>query len=371
MISKIGMIGMIEVRRLGPALSLALVFGAVGCALETGENERFSAPPPKRAGSVVVAGCTLDERQTGTLATAAAHAVLSEVILLCPAFDAEGTLWPTDHAPVAAQVSSLHALGYKVTIAIGANDATGLPLPAPQLASLLARPDKREAMIAETVGFEVGQDRFDVALPTLDNRSAIDLTAFVSGLSSAARPRRVGIFAPPSSTLPSDLPGGQAYELRALDSVVDRIRLMTLDYSCCGAPSGPTTDPGWAVDVARTTRDVAPRATLDIAYPLYGYDFDGDREKDLSYGDAEALAAVAHVTPVRGPTSALHFHYLDGAGHTHEVWFDDATSTTRALAAWTADVLPANVGVVYYGLGGEDPSLFAALASAAVQGIKP
>ena len=46
----------------------------------------------------------------------------------------------------------------------------------------------------------------------------------------------------------------------------------------------------------------------------------------------------------------------------HETWFDDATSTSWALAAWDTQTLPASVGVVYWGLGAEDPALWDTIA---------
>lgn len=50
--------------------------------------------------------------------------------------------------------------------------------------------------------------------------------------------------------------------------------------------------------------------------------------------------------------------YLAFGGEQHQLWFDDAESTGRALGAWSYDVLPSDVGVLFYGLGAEDPALF-------------
>jgi spore germination protein YaaH len=46
----------------------------------------------------------------------------------------------------------------------------------------------------------------------------------------------------------------------------------------------------------------------------------------------------------------------------HTVWVDDARSLGRTLGAWQTEALGAEIGVVYFGLGAEDPSLFSTLA---------
>jgi hypothetical protein len=125
---------------------------------------------------------------------------------------------------------------------------------------------------------------------------------------------------------------------------------------------GPTIDPGWAVDAARLALTDAPGA-VDIAYPLYGTDFGPRGPRSVSWLEATALAKSAGVDIQRGPTTAPFLRYPSFGGELHELWFDDAESTARALGAWTYDALPQEVGVVYYGLGAEEPSLFERLST--------
>jgi hypothetical protein len=148
--------------------------------------------------------------------------------------------------------------------------------------------------------------------------------------------------------------------LPALARYVDRMRVMTLDFSE-GGPPGPTIDPGWAVDAARLAK--ASFARVDVAYPLYGTDFGPRGQRTATYLEARGASAMYGVPVMRGPTGAPYVQFFPEAGEEHELWFDDALSTGRALGGWTPDVLPLDVGVLFYGLGAEDPKLWDLLAS--------
>jgi spore germination protein YaaH len=80
----------------------------------------------------------------------------------------------------------------------------------------------------------------------------------------------------------------------------------------------------------------------------------------VSVIEARGLASTYGARLERGPTGTLFFRYVAG-GETHELWFDDTESTGRALGAF-AESLPSDVGILYYGLGAEDPTLFSTLA---------
>ena len=60
----------------------------------------------------------------------------------------------------------------------------------------------------------------------------------------------------------------------------------------------------------------------------------------------------------RGPTGTAFVPYRLFGNESHQLWFDDAESTGRVLGAWTPEVLPLDVGVLFYGLGAEDPAMF-------------
>jgi len=312
---------------------------------------------PARRGAVLVDGCVLDTWQTSTLASAATRKVVQEVILLCLVPRLDGTVGPRDPSAVAALgslVQKLQAEGYRVHLGISFTDESGQRYDGAQTAGFLAVPAWRTQLVASLAPLLGTAEGIELDLQSLPNEADAGVTALVSALSTSLRPTRtLGIFMPPSVTAPSDISGGDAFSRRALAPFVDRMRIMTLDYS--SAP-GPTIDPGWAVDAVRFAANAYPN--VDLAYPLYGTDFGPDGHRSVTYTEAIGISRI-HDAPIeRGPTGAPHVGY-DG----HELWFDDADSTGRALAAWSPDVLPTTVGVLFYGLGAEDPTLFEKLAA--------
>ncbi|MDB4946295.1 MAG: hypothetical protein JWP97_5829 [Labilithrix sp.] len=322
-----------------------------------------SPPLPARAGAVIVDGCVLDSWQRSTLATPAARRVLQEVVLLCLVPRVDGTVGPRDpsaQGALARLLGDLRTLGYRATLGVAFTDETGQRYDGAQTEAFLADPAWR-ARFEETLATAAAPaDGIDLDLQQLTNAARDSVSALVTEVSAAVRPaHRLDVLVPPSVTYPSDLPGGDAFDRHVLAGTVDRLRVMTLDYS--ERTPGPTLDPGWAVDAARLALVSTPN--VDVALPLYGTDFGPRGVRPTTYLEAIGLAAVTHAAIERGPTTAPFFRYADEAGEAHELWFDDAESTATALGAWRHDVLPANVGVVYYGLGAEAPTLFEDLAA--------
>jgi hypothetical protein len=356
------------------AFAIGLAIPAGGCGMQSGDTvERFGPNGadviPKRRGSVVVEGCTLDGYQRDVLAGAAARAVLQEVLLVCPTLDENGAVAPADTASrdaLATLVGKLRADGYRVSLAIGAKDADGSTPTAHALANRFADAKFQTQALSSLATIATYADGLELALPPIDGQARTAVTSFVDALATAIRPvKRLGLFAPPSYTSPSDLADADTWDLKAIAHDLDRVRLMTLDYSCCGAPPGPTTDSGWAVQVLRTARAKAPTASYDLALPLYGYDFAGGAATPLGFLDAQATAQVHGATPSRLPIGELSFAYTDADGRAHQVIYEDATSLTRDLMAWDATTVPGDVGITFYGLGTEDPALFPKLAGTA------
>ena len=311
---------------------------------------------PARAGTVLVDGCVLDTWQTSTLASAATRKVVQEVVLLCLVPRLDGTVGPRDPSALLALgslVQKLQAEGYRVHLGISFTDESGQRYDGEQTGRFLASETWRTQLVGSLAPLLGTAEGIELDLQFLPNSAQADVTALVSALSTSLRPSRtLGIFVPPSTTSPSDIAGGDAFSRTALAPFVDRMRIMTLDYS---TSPGPTIDPGWAVDAVRFASNVP---NIDIAYPLYGTDFGPDGHRSVTYTEAIGVSQIHGVPVSRGPTGAPHVAY-DG----HDLWFDDADSTGRALAAWSSDVLPLSVGVLFYGLGAEDPTLFEKLAA--------
>jgi spore germination protein YaaH len=322
---------------------------------------------PARRGTVIVDGCQLDAWQQSTLLDPRTRRVVAEVVMLCLVPRTSGEIGPADpsaRAGIASTVALLREQGYRAKLGVAFTDETGARYDGRQTLTLLQDSSFRATAIAGLVTAAQLADGLDLDLQNLPDDARVAVTTFVRELSSALRPaRELTMWIPPSVTVPSDLPGGEAFDVAALADLVDRMHVGTLDFSCCGVPPGPTLDSGWAVDAARQARRFGPRVPLDVAVPLYGTDFSSLGQRTTSWYEARALAELHRASIARGLTGAPHFGYTDDAGRPHDLWFDDTESTTRVLRAWDTVTLPIEVGVVFYGLGAEEPTLFSTLSA--------
>jgi spore germination protein YaaH len=345
------------------ALALAFASSVLGCSTSSGESIdsvalRAESPLPVRHGTVIVDGCVLDPWQRATLAGGGARRVIQEVVMLCLVPRLDGTVGPRDPSTqrnLASLVDDLRKDGYRVHFGVAFTDETGQRYDGAQTSTFIADATWRRNFRDTLVTAVAPADGVELDLQGLPEAARQTVTALVTEIAQAVRPaKRLGVFVPPSVATPSDLPGGEAFARVELGKQVDRMRVMTLDFSDKGP--GPTIDPGWAVDAVRVAKRDAP--VVDVAYPLYGTDFGPRGRRPTTYLEAIAIASISNVRIERGPTTAPFVRYTAFANEPHEMWFDDTESTSRALAAWSFEVLPADVGIVFYGLGAEDPTLF-------------
>jgi spore germination protein YaaH len=349
----------------------AFAFATAGCGVESAPEGRVEAADvtaiPARTGTALVDSCVLDSWHRDALSpTGSARKVLGEIVMLClvPRFD--GSVGPSDPAGASALadvVKELHVDGYQVKLGVAFNDESGQASSATQTSALLMDAVWRQKVVTALTAAVGEADGIDLDFEALQPSARSGVTTFVQMLAASlhAKSKKIAVYVPPSTTSPSDVAGGDAYDLASFDGKVDRVRLTTLDYSDGSAP-GPTTDPGWAVTAYKFARAYLPNTPMDVSYPLYGADFGPHGVRGTSWLEARALADQAGiVTFDRGPTGTPHFTYSRAEGD-HQVWFDDAVSTETALAAWGYDSIPANTGVFFWGFGAEDPALWNELA---------
>ncbi len=326
---------------------------------------------PARRGTVIVDGCLLDSLQLDTLGSAAAKLVIRDVVLDCLLPHADGTVTPADasaQAELDALITQVHSLGYSVTL--GANFVTdnGYVVDGNQTAKELADPTWVASVVAGIASVASQADGVELDLEQLPPSARANVTALVGAVAAKVHPgKQLGIYLPPSTTSPSDVSGGDAFDVAALANYTDRFRVMTLDFS--GDKAGPTIDSGWAVDAVRFAQQTSGTSGIDVAVPLYGNDFStsGTSAGAIRYTtflEAVGLASTYGATPTRSATQELVLDYVDEERISHELWFDDKNSTLVTLGAWDAKTLPTTVGVVYYGFGAEDPALWTAIAQA-------
>lgn len=339
------------------------------CGVDSGETHgavglQAEGALPLRTSSVVIDGCSLDAWQRTTLAGNSAKKVLrgGDLIFLCLVPREDGTVGPRDESAqgeLTKLIGELRNDGYRVHLGVSFTDGTGTRYDGAQTRRWLALPSWRQNLI-DTLAFGIeAADGIEIDLQKLPSDAQRDVTTLVRDLGVRVHnaKKRLGIFIPPSVSTPSDLPGGEAFQRGDLAPHVDRMRVMTLDYS--EAEPGPTIDPGWAVDAVRLAQFSTPN--VDISFPLYGIDFGPRGVRGVSYNEAIAAAVSAGGRVNRGPTQACYVDWVF-AGERHVVWFDDAESTAVALGGWAPPVLAPEVGVLFYGLGAEDPKLWDSLA---------
>lgn len=351
-----------------PSVVFAVSFALVACADESHESKDAvglgaESALPRRRSSIVIDGCGVDPWQRSTLANPATKKVVNggDLIFLCLVPRADGTIGPRDdsaNARIKALAQDLHAEGYRVHLAVSFTDETGEVYDGAQTAASLTKPEWRARFLQTLPDHLDGIDGIELDLLNAPNSAQRDITELVSAIDLVVRPtHKLGIFMPPILQS-GDLPGvGDAISRLDVAPHVDRMRIMTLDYSDDYQSPGPTIDPGWAVEALRSA--TITNRPLDIAYPLYGNDFGPRGLRLVTY--AEAVASGGKI--VRGPTGAPYVSWYGFNGEAHQTWFDDAESTGAALGAWAPPTLAEDVGVLFYGFGAEDPNLWDRLAS--------
>ncbi len=140
-----------------------------------------------------------------------------------------------------------------------------------------------------------------------------------------------------------------------LGKVVDRLRIMTYDYSWSGSEPGPIAPLFWVRAVAEYARSVVDPAKIEIGISFYAYDWpnNGGRAASRTYTDIEEIKAayrpVINLVEENsfGSVQESSFNY---AGRT--VWF----SNYRSLEAKLDMVREMDLaGIAIWRLGNEDP----------------
>jgi hypothetical protein len=357
----------VSLARLVPALALVVLGSGCGPTDKTIAPGAEEGPLPFRPAAVVIDSCPLDTAQRAQLASTEMRRVVGEVILLCLHARENGAVEPTEPEAAArlrADMDELRGEGYEVRLGLNAGE-TQLQVYRPDVATkLVSDPAWRAQVVAGVKPWMTGSSGLDLAFPVVSDSARDPLTALITALSSVARARGTfGLFVPPATASPSDWSGANAYDLAsAFGDGVDKLRVMTLDYSCCAPPGGPSIDPGWAVDALRFNASQVPTAQPFVTMPLFGTDFGPDGARSVTYLEAQALGEYFHGDLTREATGALHLAYVDAAGSAHDLWYDDIFSTRLALSAWASPTLDSHVGVLFYGVGAEEPGLWASLA---------
>jgi hypothetical protein len=349
------------------AVLLALLAcAASACNGQSGQVDDFGGlgvlDVPARRGSVVVLGCSLGDAQRAALGSSAVKKLVTDVILVCFGVDAKGDAQPSDAASrsaFATQAAWAAGLGYHVKVGVSLHGAVPVSGPSEATPVAFSSAELRAQVVSSLIDVAGYGDGLELDLRYLPAAAANDVTMMVTLVSAVVRRGgTLGVFVPASVPDATGLASSDAANLEALAGEVDRVRVMTLDYSL-GAEPGPTIDSGWAVDSANAALLDVGGTPIDVAMPLYGWQWDAEGEQTVTRAEALSIVSMQGGVVARAPSGAPFFSYPEGA-----VWFDDAQSTVLTLAAWPTPVLPSGVGVVFYGLGAEDPGVWSAIEEA-------
>lgn len=153
-----------------------------------------------------------------------------------------------------------------------------------------------------------------------------------------------------------DAPSADTQDWNILAQHADYIRVMAYDYHNADSEAGPVTP----LDLYEKTLSIAvnkvPLEKLVIALPAYGYDWVGEKGKDLQYAEAIDLLTQKKAKWIRDEASASLKATYKEEGKMHEVWFDDAEAARVKIQMAKAK------GVYqfsFWRIGGEDPNIWA------------
>ena len=360
---------------LKPAFLIAL--GGVGltiagCAWPSDAPIDEIAPPDRaitrRHATGLAEGCAIPAAEMNVLASPDPRRVLDEIVLSCAAAGLDGQLRTPaagERQALAAQIESLRALGYKVSIAVAAShDAAGNDPSSYDLGRLMSQEPARSTLLAGVTSLLAIADGVDINLGAADPTLRFEIGDFLEDVKRAKKP---------DQTLSVSVGSSVTFELHRIEPWVDRVRVLTIDH-----PPGSS---GWAVDAVRTAiqppgpeceddsscppMPPAYAGVVDVALPLFGLDTDTVAGTVTRIGFAEAFAhrSGSELLP-RDIRGFLSVDYRDASGHAHDVAFDDALGVLLTVRAWEPPVLGPTVGVTYYGVGAEDPTTWTELAHA-------
>jgi spore germination protein YaaH len=206
-----------------------------------------------------------------------------------------------------------------------------------------------------------------VALVTREGYAGIDIdyedlrgtdrevfTTFVTSLGDALHAEHkilsVAVFAKTSDAGDDQRNVAQDYE--AIGDAADEVRLMAYDYHWSASNPGPVAPITWVREVLDYAKTQIPVSKIVLGIPVAGFDWVDGVGEPVSWLQCFGRTRAYHATLLYDRLSqSPSFRYTDEQGREHEVWFENAESTTAKLeAAKSAGIR----GVYLWMFGDED-----------------
>lgn len=182
------------------------------------------------------------------------------------------------------------------------------------------------------------------------------LTTLAVSLHSAGK--KLDVVVPPDTSASSE-PWNGAYDYAKIGAAVDKVILMTYDFSYPGGPAGPIAPVPWVKRVlGYATQTISPGKLL-LGVDAYGYDWSGHSTQALSLTKVDALIQSDHIVPSwDAKDEAPYFTYTDAKGVKHTVYYENARSTAAKLALATQAGV---AGIAVWHMGLEDQAVWGAV----------
>ncbi|MGA8518794.1 MAG: glycosyl hydrolase family 18 protein [Pseudonocardiaceae bacterium] len=150
-----------------------------------------------------------------------------------------------------------------------------------------------------------------------------------------------------------------AQDYAAIGAAADEVRLMAYDYHWADSTPGPVAPITWVRQVLDYAKTQMPARKIVLGIPVSGYDWVDGQGEVVSWLQCFGRTRAYHATLQYDRLSqSPSFKYTDAQGREHEVWFENAESTTAKLDAAKATGIR---GVYLWMIGGEDDRTWATL----------
>ena len=162
----------------------------------------------------------------------------------------------------------------------------------------------------------------------------------------------------PKTSEPGRWDSQKSADYHALGQSVDELKVMTYSFSGPWSGPGPQAPLAWTRAVLGFAQSVVPPAKVYMGLPFYGFDWHKGSVTAVHAAEAAALVAQHHFKVDHNPASGeADLSYVDKAGVTHVLWFQDRSSIAAKLRL-LATSFPKLGGIAIWELRDEDPGFW-------------
>ncbi len=154
-------------------------------------------------------------------------------------------------------------------------------------------------------------------------------------------------------------PWSGGFDYRTIGKYADQVQIMTYDEHSLGNAPGPVASLPWVEQVVRYAVQLIPAEKILLGIATYGYDWSAAGSRMIPASDIEVLTNKYGARPRWSNTDSVPYLYYYKDGIRHEVWYENAASTSLKLDLVNKYGL---MGVGIWRLGHEEESFWQAVA---------